>query len=86
MRELTDKIKTLFKITDMDPESSDNPEKAIVSFKTDRGTTHKKFVEVLDASQRAYYEIYASNIGVTVDKWRDIASDPERKAEYNKSE
>lgn len=85
MRELTDKLKTFVLNNGADPESSDNPKDAIVSYKTDRGTSHKKFVEVLDAAQRAYYEIYASNIGVTVDKWRDIASDPERKAEYNKS-
>lgn len=85
MRELTDKIKTFVLNNGADAESSENPEKAIVSYKTDRGTSHKKFVEVLDAAQRAYYEIYASNIGVTVDKWRDIASDPEQKAEYNKS-
>lgn len=85
MRELSDMIKTFVQNNGIDPESSDSPDKAIVSFKTDRGTTHKKFVEVLDAAQRAYYEIYASNIGVTVDKWRDIASDPERRAEYNKS-
>lgn len=85
MRELTDKIKVFVQNNGMDPQSSDSPEKAIVSYKTDRGTSHKKFVEVLDAAQRAYYEIYAANIGVTVDKWRDIASDPERRAEYNKS-
>jgi biopolymer transport protein ExbD len=85
MRELTDQIKTFVQNNGADPASSDSPEKAIVSFKTDRGTTHKKFVEVLDAAQRAYYEIYASKIGVPVDKWREIASDPEQKELYNKS-
>jgi biopolymer transport protein ExbD len=85
MRELTDKIKTFVLNNGVDTESSDSPEKAIVSFKADRGTTHKKFIEVLDAAQRAYYEIYAEKLGVTVDQWRDIASDPERKADYNKS-
>lgn len=85
MRELSDKIKAFIQNNGLDPESSDSPEKAIVSFKTDRGTSHKKFVEVLDAAQRSYYEIYAANIGVPVEKWRDIASDPEQKAEYNKS-
>lgn len=85
MRELSDMIKDFVQNNGVNPESSDSPDKAIVSFKTDRGTSHKKFVEVLDAAQRAYYEIYASKLGVTVDKWRDIASDPELKAEYNKS-
>jgi biopolymer transport protein ExbD len=85
MRELTDQIKTFVQNNGVDPESSDTPEKAIVSFKTDRGTSHKKFVEVLDAAQRAYYEIYASKVGVPVEKWRDIASDPEQRELYNKS-
>jgi biopolymer transport protein ExbD len=85
MRELTDLIKTFVQNNGVDPASSDSPDKAIVSFKTDRGTTHKKFVEVLDAAQRAYYEIYADKLGVPVEKWREIASDPEQKADYNKS-
>jgi biopolymer transport protein ExbD len=85
MREMTDQIKIFVQNNGVDPNSSDNPEKAIVSFKSDRGTSHKKFVEVLDAIQRSYYEIYADKLGVPVDKWRDIASDPNLKAEYNKS-
>lgn len=85
MRELTDGIKKFIMNNGLDKELSDSPEEATVSFKTDRGTSHKKFVEVLDAAQRAYYEIYADNIGVTVDKWRDIASDPEDRVRYNKS-
>ncbi|NBP69450.1 MAG: biopolymer transporter ExbD [Cytophagia bacterium] len=85
MRELSDMIKAFVQNNGVDPESSDSPEKAIVSFKTDRGTSHSKFIEVLDAAQRAYYEIYAAKIGVTVEKWRDIASDPEQKDLYNKS-
>ena len=60
----------------LDPASSDSPDKAIVSYKTDRGTSHKKFIEVLDAIQAAYYDIYAERIGVTNAKWREIASDP----------
>ena len=85
MRDLTDQIKTFVQNNGVDVHSSDSPEKAIVSYKTDRGTSHKKFVEVLDAAQRAYYEIYAAKLGVPVEVWRDIASDPEKKDEYNKS-
>ncbi len=59
-----------------DKESSDNPEKAIVSLKADRGTSHKVFVEILDAIQAAYHEIYADRAGVTVKQWREISSDP----------
>ena len=48
----TDKLKEMIiefiENNGRDPESSDNPQKAIVSLKTDRGTTQLKFVEVLD--------------------------------------
>lgn len=76
-RELTDKIKTFILNNGKDPASSDNPQKAIVSFKTDRGTSYKRFIEMLDAMQAAYYEIYAERAGVSVERWREIASDPD---------
>ena len=89
-RELTDKIKLFIMNNGSDPNSSDNPGKAILSFKTDRGTTHKKFIEMLDACQAAYYEIYAERAGIKVERWREIVSDPaletnsELKSLYNK--
>lgn len=87
-RELTDKIKLFIMNNGQDPNSSDNPEKAIVSLKADRGTTHKMFIEVLDACQAAYHEIYAERAGVSVAQWREISSDPnaspEAKEAYDK--
>ena len=87
-RELTDRIKAFVLNNGADPASSDNPEKAIVSIKTDRGTTHKKFIEVLDAAEGAYNEIYSDRAGVTPARWRDIAADPnvdpETKALYDR--
>jgi biopolymer transport protein ExbD len=74
--ELTEKIQEFILNNGIDPASSDNPQKAIVSYKADRGTTHKKFVEVLDVIQKAYYNIYAERAGVTNEKWREVASDP----------
>jgi biopolymer transport protein ExbD len=84
--ELTDMIKKFVLNYGADPGSSDNPEKAIVSYKTDRGTSHKKFIEILDAIQAAYYQIYADNAGVTVKKWLDLSSDlnnPENRRLYD---
>lgn len=71
----------------VDPNSSDSPDKAIVSFKTDRGTTHKRFVEILDIIQAAYYDIYAEQAGVSNEEFRKIASDlnnPDNKRLYDK--
>jgi biopolymer transport protein ExbD len=79
---LTDDIKKFILNNGSDPASSDSPDKAIVSYKTDRGTSHKKFIEILDVIQKAYYDIYAEKAGVTNEKWREIASDPGKSSEY----
>jgi biopolymer transport protein ExbD len=75
-RDLTDKVKAFVLNNGADPASSDNPQKAIVSLKTDRGTSHKVFIEVLDALTAAYYEIYAERAGVSVERWREISQEP----------
>lgn len=69
-----------------DPESSDSPKDAIVSFKTDRGTSQKMFIDVLDQIQGAYYDMYADRVGVTNERWREISndlSDPENRRLYD---
>lgn len=84
---LKEMIKKFILNNGVDPLSSDSPEKAIVSFKTDRGTSHKRFVEILDIIQGAYYDIYADRAGVTNAKWRELSSDlgnPENQALYDK--
>lgn len=72
---LKDEIKKFVLNNGKDPASSDNPEKAIVSFKTDRGTSHKRFIELLDIIQGAYYDLYAEQAGVTNAEFREAASD-----------
>jgi biopolymer transport protein ExbD len=85
--DLKEQIKTFVLNYGKDPESSDNPQKAVVSFKTDRGTSHKKFIEILDIIQAAYYDIYAERAGVTNARWRELSSDlanPENAKLYDK--
>ena len=71
---LKDDIKKFILNRGNDPTMSDSPEKAIISYKTDRGTTHKRFIEILDIIQGAYYDIYAEQAGVTNQKFREAAS------------
>jgi biopolymer transport protein ExbD len=86
--DLKEMIKKFITNNGADPASSENPDKAIISFKTDRGTSHKRFVEILDICQGAYYDIYAEQAGVSNKEFRDaaslISSDPEKKALYEK--
>jgi hypothetical protein len=72
---LKDQIKEFVLNNGANPNLSDNPQKAIVSFKTDRGTSHQRFVEILNIIQASYNDIYAERAGVTNARWREIASD-----------
>jgi biopolymer transport protein ExbD len=84
---LKDQIKKFILNNGADPELSDSPEKAVVSYKTDRGTSQKRFVEVLDIIQNAYYDIWAERAGVSNKRFREAASDlanDENKSIYDK--
>ncbi len=84
---LQEQIKKFILNNGADPHLSDSPEKAIVSYKTDRGTSHKRFVEILDKIQGAYYDIWSERAGVSNQRFREAASDlsdPENQAIYNK--
>lgn len=59
------------------PSSSDDPTSgnAVVSFKANRGTSYDLFINVLDAVNAAYNEIYAERVGITVDEWLKLDRD-----------
>lgn len=66
------------------PDLSESPDKAVVSFKTDRGTSYEMYVNVLDELQGAYYEIYAERLGVDTKTIREINNaEPSLKARYD---
>ena len=55
-----------------DPQSSSDPEKAVVSVLTDRATSHKQFIQVLDEIHQAYNVIYAHRLGISLEEWKDV--------------
>jgi biopolymer transport protein ExbD len=68
-----------------DPSFSENPEKAIVSLKADRGTNHAAYISALDQIQAAYYEIYAEQAGISPEQFRKLdLANPDERALYEK--
>ncbi|GAB2496478.1 MAG: biopolymer transporter ExbD [Cytophagales bacterium] len=59
------------------PESSDHPGEAVVSIKTNRGTSYEVFLEVFDLAKKAYFEIYGERVGLTADEYRALTGDDE---------
>jgi biopolymer transport protein ExbD len=65
------------------PELAESPQDAIVSFKTDRGTSYEIYINVLDQLQGAYYQIYADRAGISAEKYRALnLKDPKDRALY----
>jgi biopolymer transport protein ExbD len=66
-----------------DPKSSDHPMNggAVVSIKTNRGTSYETYLEVLDQVKKAYFEVYAERVGLTADQYRALTGkNPAEKA------
>ena len=68
-----------------DPNLSDNPEKAIISLQMNRGTHYRRFIEVMDALQGVYYEIYGERVGITAGEFRSLDLQlPDQRAKYDR--
>lgn len=69
---LREEIKIFVLNNGQDVNRSDNPEKAVVSLKADRGATHRAYIYTLDEIQAAYYELYAEQAGISAEAFRKL--------------
>lgn len=58
-----------------DPSSSDSPQAAVVSLKTDRGTDYNIYLLVVDEIKKAYNEMRADAIGVSLKTYEQMIKD-----------
>jgi len=83
---LRDKVKAFVLNHKKNPRLSDNPEDAVVSIKTDRGTSYRVFLTALDEAQAAYYEIYAARAKMSSEQFRQLdLTNPSNKKNYEKA-
>jgi biopolymer transport protein ExbD len=68
------------------PDSSDSPTEAVVSYKTDRGTSYDIYLAILDEVMGAYDEIYAERVGLTSEEFRNLdKKDPSQNETYKRA-
>jgi biopolymer transport protein ExbD len=68
------------------PNSSDSPTEAVVSFKTDRGTSYEVYIAILDEVMGAYDEIYAERVGISAEEFRSLdKTDPIQSQIYDRA-
>jgi biopolymer transport protein ExbD len=79
LSELTDKIKYHVTNNGRDPEYSDNPNKAIVSIKNDRGTSYSMYIKVQNEIRRAYNELRNEEAELKYQKKYDDLTDSQKK-------
>lgn len=83
---MKDDIKAFILNYGRDKNLSDSPTEAIVSLKTDRGTTYRAYIAALDQIQQAYFEIYAERAGIKVSEFRLLDQNiPREKIMYNEA-
>jgi biopolymer transport protein ExbD len=70
---LKGKIRNFLLNNGINPALSESPQNAVISLKTDRGTSHSMFVQAMDEIQGAYYEIYSARVNLSVENYRKLS-------------
>lgn len=72
---LTSDIKSFVMNPTSNPGYSESPDKAIISIKTQRGTSYASFIKVLDLVKEAYYQMYGEKVGLSAAEFRALDRD-----------
>lgn len=67
--ELKEAVKRFVSNNGEDPDLSESPKDAVVSLKADRGTSYEMYISVLDELKRAYNELRAEHLGITLEEY-----------------
>ncbi|CAN5614300.1 hypothetical protein BH23BAC1_BH23BAC1_03820 [soil metagenome] len=81
IRRLRTMVKEFVLNNGRNPSSSESPEKAIVSFKTNRGTSYDTYISILDELKGAYYDIYGERVGLNAQEYRTLDDTKPRERE-----
>lgn len=78
IKDLKREVKKFVNNRGTDPKSSESPQKAVVSLKTDRGTSYKVYIAVLDELKMAYNELRAEYLDMSLEEYNGLdAKNPE---------
>ncbi|MEN7550876.1 biopolymer transporter ExbD [Rapidithrix thailandica] len=79
VEEIREKVKKFVTNNGKDPKLSESPDKAVVSLKTDRGTSYEMYIRVYDELKRAYNELRAAHVGLTLEQFNELdPKDPDQ--------
>lgn len=68
------------------PSLAESPKEAVISLQTNRGTSYRTYIFVLDELHGAYYEIYGDRVNMSAKEFRKLdTSDPAQRKVYEKA-
>lgn len=87
VEDLTEGVKKHVTNNGVDPNLSESPKKAIVLIQTDRGTSYEMYIEVMDEVRKAYAQLRADYLKVSVERYLRIAKKktPEDEALFDRA-
>lgn len=72
LKDLKEMVKEFVMNNGKDPDSSESPDKAVVSLKTDRGTSYEMYITVLDELKTGYNELRAQYLNMSLDEYNKL--------------